>query len=407
MDYKPKLRFPEFSGEWEEIQLNKLLSFKNGLNASKEKYGRGTKFINVSDILKNDFLTYSNIEGYVEVSKEQFENYLVSYGDVLFQRSSETRDEVGTSNVYLDPEVDCVFGGFVIRGRKIDEYEPFFLKELLTTSSVRKEITSRSGGSTRYNIGQESLKTVKINIPSIQEQKKIASFLSQIDRKIVLLETKQKLWETYKKGITQQIFNQKIRFKNKKGEDYPEWEKKKLDDISKFSKGKGISKNDISRDGIDCIRYGELYTIYKEEINEIISKTNLKDDKLVLSDENDIIIPSSGETAIDIATASCIMKSGVAIGGDTTIIQTAENGLFISYYLNHQRSNIARLAQGVSVVHLYSNQLKGLELNIPSIEEQKKIADFLSTIEIKIRQLEKELIINFKFKKGLLQQMFL
>lgn len=222
-----------------------------------------------------------------------------------------------------------------------------------------------------------------------------------------MLETKQKLWETYKKGITQQIFNQKIRFKNKKGEDYPEWEKKKLDDISKFSKGKGISKNDISRDGIDCIRYGELYTIYKEEINEIISKTNLKDDKLVLSDENDIIIPSSGETAIDIATASCIMKSGVAIGGDTTIIQTAENGLFISYYLNHQRSNIARLAQGVSVVHLYSNQLKGLELNIPSIEEQKKIADFLSTIEIKIRQLEKELIINFKFKKGLLQQMFL
>ena len=189
MDYKPKLRFPEFSGEWEEIQLNKLLSFKNGLNASKEKYGRGTKFINVSDILKNDFLTYSNIEGYVEVSKEQFENYLVSYGDVLFQRSSETRDEVGTSNVYLDPEVDCVFGGFVIRGRKIDEYEPFFLKELLTTSSVRKEITSRRGGSTRYNIGQESLKTVKINIPSIQEQKKIASFLSQIDRKIVLLET--------------------------------------------------------------------------------------------------------------------------------------------------------------------------------------------------------------------------
>ncbi|WP_081944532.1 restriction endonuclease subunit S [Methanobacterium formicicum] len=387
---KPKLRFPEFSGEWKEKKFGNFCSIDMGQSPSSKNYTENpndTILIQGNADLENGKVVPRIFTKEITKTSEP--------GNIIMTVRAPVGD-IAINNYFA-----CIGRGVCSIKGNIFVY---YLLENLKERNVWKKL---SQGSTFEAINSLDIKNLNVNIPELNEQKKIASFLSQIDRKIVLLETKQKLWETYKKGITQQIFNQKIRFKNKKGEDYPEWEKKKLDDISKFSKGKGISKNDISRDGIDCIRYGELYTIYKEEINEIISKTNLKDDKLVLSDENDIIIPSSGETAIDIATASCIMKSGVAIGGDTTIIQTAENGLFISYYLNHQRSNIARLAQGVSVVHLYSNQLKGLELNIPSIEEQKKIADFLSTIEIKIRQLEKELIINFKFKKGLLQQMFL
>src|SRR5690554_3361773 len=144
----PQLRFPEFEGEWEEKKLDSLLEFKNGINASKEDYGFGYKFINVLDIIENDFITYDKIRGEVNVSQEVFEKNLVQYGDILFQRSSETREEVGQSNVYLDKEHSATFGGFVIRGKKIAEYEPFFFHMLLKSSIARKEITTRSGGST-------------------------------------------------------------------------------------------------------------------------------------------------------------------------------------------------------------------------------------------------------------------
>ena len=194
----------------------------------------------------------------------------------------------------------------------------------------------------------------------------------------------------------------KLRFPEFNGE----WEEKKFQNVARFSKGKNISKDDISREGIPCIRYGELYTTYNEKIIEPISKTNLNPNELVLSEKNDIIIPTSGETAIDIATAACLMKKDVAIGGDTTIIKIKGNGLFFSYYLNSNPKKLARLAQGASVVHLYSTYLKKLDLNIPNINEQKKIASFLSKVDEKIEKLEKKLELWETYKKGIMQQIF-
>ncbi|AIT08551.1 hypothetical protein LO80_00235 [Candidatus Francisella endociliophora] len=195
----------------------------------------------------------------------------------------------------------------------------------------------------------------------------------------------------------------KLRFKEFSGE----WVEKKLGDVSAFSKGKGISKNDISENGIECIRYGELYTKYSETINEIHSKTNLRIDDLVLSKSGDIIIPASGETAIDIATASCVMKDNVALSGDINIIRTLQNGVYLSYYLNNSKKyEIARLSQGISVIHLYSSQLKTLKINLPTLPEQQKIADCLSTWDDSIENL-KSLVENKKlYKKGMMQKLF-
>lgn len=148
----PKLRFPEFTGEWETRGLGELLEFKNGINASKEQYGKGVKFINVLDILNNEYITHDKIIGSVEVDEKTLAKYPVTYGDILFQRSSETREEVGTACVYLDKNNTATFGGFVIRGKKIGEYEPRFLNKLLKTDAARDAITSKSGGSTRYNV---------------------------------------------------------------------------------------------------------------------------------------------------------------------------------------------------------------------------------------------------------------
>ncbi|WP_298506920.1 restriction endonuclease subunit S [uncultured Maribacter sp.] len=186
-----------------------------------------------------------------------------------------------------------------------------------------------------------------------------------------------------------------------------DWSKGSLEKKN-FSKGKGISKADIAENGeTACIRYGELYTTYGETIDEVVSRTNVDKNELILSEANDVIIPASGESQLDIATASCVLKSGIALGGDLNIIKTENNGVFLSYYLNSKKKiEIARLAQGISVVHLYSTQLSQLELLLPKIPEQTKIASFFSTIDKKTQALKNNKELLEEYKKGVSQKLF-
>ena len=187
-----------------------------------------------------------------------------------------------------------------------------------------------------------------------------------------------------------------------------EWEQYILGEIAKFSKGKSVSKKDIVSDGkLLCIRYGELYTDYGEVIDEVISKTNLPKDELVLSMGNEVIVPSSGETQIDIARASCVLREGIALGGDLNIIKSKINGVFLSYYLNSSKKRaIAKMAQGVSVMHLYNSQLENLEIEIPKTNEQKKIANTLTTLDKLIAAENEKQDVLKVHKRGLLQQLF-
>jgi type I restriction enzyme S subunit len=166
-----------------------------------------------------------------------------------------------------------------------------------------------------------------------------------------------------------------------------EWKWYKLEDIASLSKGSGISKDQLSEKGQSCILYGELYTKYKSEvIHKILSCTSIDSTNLVKSKTNDVIIPSSGESAIDIATARCVSVSDVLLGGDLNIIRLKkDNGSFLSYQLNEVRKfDIAKVAQGVSVVHLYGESLKKLIVAICSDEEQSKIAKFHSLLDERI-----------------------
>lgn len=166
-----------------------------------------------------------------------------------------------------------------------------------------------------------------------------------------------------------------------------EWEEERLSDIADISKGIGISKDQLSADGEPCILYGELYTKYKSEtIKEVISKTNIDNTKLVKSKANDVIIPCSGETAEEIATARCVLKDDVLLGGDLNIIRLhGYDGSFMSYQLNGKRKyDIAKVAQGVSVVHLYGEHLKNIKTINPGLNEQKKIANLLSLLDERI-----------------------
>lgn len=174
-------------------------------------------------------------------------------------------------------------------------------------------------------------------------------------------------------------------------------------------KGNGISKEQLTDTGEPCILYGELYTKYKSEvISNIFSKTDIDTRKLVKSKANDVIIPCSGETAVDIATARCVPYDNILLGGDLNIIRLYDcDGSFMSYQLNGKRKyDLAKVAQGVSVVHLYGDHLKGVKTYNPCLEEQKKIAKLLSLLDERIATQNKIIEDLKKLKSAISENLF-
>ena len=165
-----------------------------------------------------------------------------------------------------------------------------------------------------------------------------------------------------------------------------EWRSTPMKNVCSFAKGYGIAKENLSTEGTPCILYGELYTTYKTAIaKDIRSKTQLDPTDLFHSKANDVIIPCSGETAIDIATSVCVPYDDVLLGGDLTVIRSKLNGAFLSNQLNGvRRKKIATIAQGASIVHLHADELKKINITYPTREEQDKIAHFIDCLDERI-----------------------
>ena len=201
----------------------------------------------------------------------------------------------------------------------------------------------------------------------------------------------------------------KLRFKKADGTSYPDWATSSLGDHITYKRGGSISKSDLSDQGQPCILYGELYTKYTEIIDKVYSKT-LKNMNDSISQKYDIIIPTSGETAEDIALAtSCVLLDDIILGGDLMILRpdlNKINGVFLTYYIRSIYKTISPLGQGVSVVHLYWKNLSQLQLPLPSLEEQEKIADFFTALDEKIRLINAQLSQLNLYKQAQLQTIF-
>ena len=170
--------------------------------------------------------------------------------------------------------------------------------------------------------------------------------------------------------------------------------------VCSFRKGYGIAKDDLSSDGTPCILYGELYTTYKTAIAKTIkSKTSIQSKSLVYSQKDDVIMPCSGETAEDIATSICVPYDGVLLGGDLTIVHSDLDGAFLSNQINSVRKyDVARIAQGKSIVHLQADELKKIFIFYPSIQEQRKISAFIDKIDERI-EIQNKIIEDLKVLK--------
>lgn len=391
-----------------------MLEFKNGINADKEAYGKGVKFINVLDILSNNYITAEKIVGRVDIDDDTLQKYGVNFGDVVFQRSSETREEVGTANVYLDYET-VTFGGFVIRGKKIGDYEPSFMNNLLKSSSARKEITTKSGGSTRYNVGQETLSAVGLRFPKLEEQEKIANFLTKVDNIIEKQDEKVSNLELYKKGMMQKIFSQEIRFKKDDGGEYPEWNQKQLGEIGYFktsSVDKLINEDEKS---VKLVNYMDVYRHIELSNNTNLSIVTAKDNQIIENNlrKGDILFTPSSETPEDIGHSSVIFEDLNNAVYSYHLIRFRPkikiNILYSHYFCNVDkvRSQIVKYATGSTRFTVSLKSFEKIIVELPCLDEQSKIANFLFKIDTIVGK-EKEKLDELRtWKKGLLQGMFI
>jgi type I restriction enzyme S subunit len=202
----------------------------------------------------------------------------------------------------------------------------------------------------------------------------------------------------------------KLRFREFRADDA--YKKYSFNDIFLFSIGKNIKQNEASPEfETPCVRYGELYHMYGEVINKVFNKTNLDKSELIFSQGDEILLPSAGEDPLDIGSASALTIQNVAIGRTINILKPIEaevySQIYVAYYINQRlRKKISTLAKGVSISNVYNSDLKQLEILLPSLPEQNKIASFLSSIDSKIQQLTRKKELLVEYKKGVTQKIF-
>lgn len=257
-------------------------------------------------------------------------------------------------------------------------------------------------GVKQTNLRKSEVLACEIAIPnSISEQDNISKVLSDIDS---LIQKTEKLIEK-KKAVLQGTAQELISGKRRLPKYNQTWEEVTLGDVAELSKGRGLSKNDIINNGkYKCIHYGELFIKYKEKIVKILSRTNLKTN-MFLSKKNDVLMPTSDVTPNGLATASCILEDNVVLGGDILVIrpQAKLNGIFLSYAVSLNRSQVMQLVKGITVYHLYASDMKKFKFNLPEITEQKDIITILDSMNQEIEQLEKKLVKYNQIKQGAMQ----
>lgn len=246
--------------------------------------------------------------------------------------------------------------------------------------------------------------TGTVVFPPLREQQKIVDFLTILDRRIDVQRKKVEALKKYKRGVIREFL-------------VPEmcklsgatWTSSKIGELGKFIKGAPLSKADISPDGTPFILYGELYTTYNEVITSVVRKTKAKVDEIYYSKIADVILPTSGETPEEISTASCVMQKDVILAGDLNIFRSNKvDGRILSYILNHiVNTEIARVAQGKSVVHVQASEISKIVINYPDTKTQKKMLSVFTAITDKIVCAEKQLGLLNDLRSGLLQQLFI
>ena len=350
------------------------------------------------DILSEGVINYDNIRGKVNATEKEIECFGVKDGDLLFQRSSETLEDVGRANVYMDNRT-AIYGGFVIRGRKIGNYDPLFFKYLLATPLARKRTCRMGAGAQHFNIGQEGLSKISLYFPSIEEQRKIAEFLSLIDERIA---TQNKIIEKLQsliKGLVDELMTVLL-----KGKLYP---------FSSFyiKAGEGgtptTSVVEYYTEGtIPFIKIEDLSCKYLTNNKDFITELGMQKSSAWLIPSKSVIY-SNGATigAISINEYPVCTKQGIlGIVPNTNINVEYLYLLMSSSYFSKE---ISRIITEGTMKTAYLKDINHIKCPLPSMAQQKNITNLTSSIEEKL-SIEQELLrfLNLQ-KQYLLRMMFI
>ena len=385
---------------WEKIKLGDLFSFKNGINAEKISYGQGTKFINVMEIIKNNVLTYDSIFGKITLGSKKIDENLVVYGDILFNRTSETPEEIGLTSVYLDTE-KVVFGGFVIRARsKTKKINDRFKKYCFASPPLRREIIRSGQGVVRMNIGQGDLSKISIFLPPLPEQEKIVEVLETWEIYLKAIMSIIKYKRLLRKGLRQKLLNGSVRLPGF----HNQWEKRELGTMIREISSKTTSSNQY-----------EIFSVTKNGIvpqskyfdKQIASENNtgykiIKKDNLVFSTMN-LWMGSLDFFKEKIGIVSPAYKI-FDINKEEAKVDFLKIFLKTPHMLNIYKNNSE---QGASIVrrNLDLKSLLTTFVQVPDYEEQTAIAQILTTADQEIEALEKKKTLIEAQKKFLLNNL--
>jgi len=376
------------------------MDFKNGVNADKDAYGKGIKFVNVMDIFRKNCLSSDDVIGSVEITEKQLNEYSVVRGDILFNRTSETPEEIAFSSVYLGEE-KITFGGFVIRGRQTKQLLlPEFAKYCFKTDTIRKEMIRRSQGAVRANIGQKDLAKVPIVIPPETDQKMIVSILDEwghmIEKTEALIDAKERQFGWLKSNL----------IKKKCRSDA--WSRLKLGAVAHVKTGQPAPQGEevFTKTGIPFVRVSSLDRIISgtkndeiERIQENLGKTL----KLKPFEKGTLVFAKSGMSALLPRVCKLPEKSYLVSHLCAITPQEKLDVDFLLYYLSifHPK----RLIQGDGFPSIKTSEVASSPIHLPPIDEQKSIAHTLNTAKEEITLLKKLADQYRTQKRGLMQKL--
>jgi len=353
----PEIRLEGFTDPWEQRKLGELLLFQNGFNGSSESFGSGIPLISVMDVLDDKFITHETVRGKARLNCEEASRYCVEYGDVLFQRSSENQEDAGTSNVYLDQHVSSAFGGFVIRGKKVGEYNPIFIKYLLGSPFIREQITHRAQGAQHINVSQDTLADVVLLMPSMREQEAVGLVFLHLDNLITL-------------------HQRKCQYRGLYG--YLSWEQRKLGDMGTTYGGlTGKSKEDFGHGAAWFVPYTNVFD------NPVGDSTRLErveiDPSQNVVRRGDALFTVSSETPEEVGMSSVWPSDLDDLYLNSFCFGYRQDGSFDPSYLAYMlradsfRNQIEMLAQGISRFNISKGKVMEIEVPVPNKREQARI----------------------------------
>ncbi len=390
----PKLRFKEFKSEWKRKKLcevAKVITGSTPSTANREYYDGEKLFVSPADIQGNRYV-YKTKTSLTDLGFSKGRK--VKKGSVLFVCIGSTIGKVAQTNE------DSITNQQINALENKEDYSNDFIYSLLDLKG--KKIKLLAGVQAVPQINKTDFSNLKYSFPTLQEQQKIAAFLTAVDDKIQQLTKKKTLLEQYKKGVMQQIFSQQLRFKTDDGSSFPDWEDKKLGVLVKIKSGSSPSNYIFEKEG-------EFPFLKVEELNNSIkyqskSRFYSNNDKGLI-EKNSIIFPKRGAAIM----TNKVRVNSIPVIMDSNLmaiipIKNLLNSEFIYYYILKEK--LYKIADTSTIPQINNKHIEPYKINLPSLKEQQKIATYLSAIDTKIESLQTQIAKTQTFKKGLLQQLF-